>query len=157
MATSQDFVNWICSEALDPEFLMYALMAEGEGIKKFGRGTTHTTIYYPEVKALHICLPPIAEQIEIVRRCRGILPVVKRLEAVALSAQSKADRAPRAILQQAFAGELVPTEAEMARAEGRSFERAEELLTRSNDLRSLPVVGENKRRGRPRKSGSVGT
>jgi type I restriction enzyme S subunit len=24
MATSQDFVNWVCSEALDPEFLMFA-------------------------------------------------------------------------------------------------------------------------------------
>jgi type I restriction enzyme S subunit len=30
MATSQDFVNWVCSETISPEFLMYALMAEGE-------------------------------------------------------------------------------------------------------------------------------
>lgn len=26
MATSQDFANWVCSDALDPEFLMHALM-----------------------------------------------------------------------------------------------------------------------------------
>ncbi|UTG97462.1 restriction endonuclease subunit S [Sinorhizobium meliloti] len=45
MATSQDFVTWTCSEALVPEFLVKALIAEGEGLRKFGKGTTHTTIY----------------------------------------------------------------------------------------------------------------
>jgi len=29
MTTSQDFVNWVCSDALNPEFLMFAIMAEG--------------------------------------------------------------------------------------------------------------------------------
>jgi type I restriction enzyme S subunit len=34
-------------------------------------------------------------------------------------------------LSKAFSGELVPTEAELARAEGRTFETAEELLRRA--------------------------
>ena len=161
MATSQDFVNWVCSEALDPEFLMFALMAEGEGIKKFGRGTTHTTIYYPEVKALHICLPPLDEQVEIASRCRGILPVVERLEAVVMSAQSQAGRAPQAILRKAFRGELVPTEAELASAEGREFESAEKLLRRvtaSANATTSPESDETPRkRARPRKTAAVET
>jgi restriction endonuclease S subunit len=29
---------------------------------RFASGTTHQTIYYPEAKAFHVCLPPLAEQ-----------------------------------------------------------------------------------------------
>ena len=32
------------------------------------KGSTHTTIYFPEIRALHICLAPLEEQREIVRR-----------------------------------------------------------------------------------------
>ncbi|MBE2269346.1 MAG: restriction endonuclease subunit S [Anaerolinea sp.] len=62
MATSQDFVNWVCSDALDYRFLKYVLLAEKDSFLRFASGTTHQTIYYPEVKAFHICLPPKAEQ-----------------------------------------------------------------------------------------------
>ena len=41
-------------------------------------------------------------------------------------------RIRQSILAKAFQGELVPTEAELAEGEGRSFESAEELLRRIN-------------------------
>lgn len=66
MATSQDFVNWICSQRLDRQFLKHALLAEADALLRFGSGSVHKTIYYPEVKALHICLPPLSEQRRIV-------------------------------------------------------------------------------------------
>lgn len=47
MATSQDFVTWTCSPAMLPDFLKYALLAEGDDIRRFGKGSTHTTIYFP--------------------------------------------------------------------------------------------------------------
>jgi len=62
MATSQDFVNWVCSAALDYRFLKYILLAEREAFLRFSSGTTHQTVYFPEVKAFHVALPPIAEQ-----------------------------------------------------------------------------------------------
>jgi len=62
MATSQDFVNWVCSDALDYRYLKYVLLAERQAFLRFASGTTHQTIYFPEVKAFHIALPPIAEQ-----------------------------------------------------------------------------------------------
>lgn len=62
MATSQDFVNWVCSPRIDPRFLKYVLMAERDSLLRYAIGTTHQTIYFPEVKAFHVCLPPIAEQ-----------------------------------------------------------------------------------------------
>ncbi len=62
MATSQDFVNWVCSERIDYRFLKYVLLAERAAFLRFASGTTHQTIYFPEVKAFHVCLPPLAEQ-----------------------------------------------------------------------------------------------
>lgn len=62
MATSQDFVNWVCSPELDHRFLKYVLLSEQSAFLRFASGTTHQTIYFPEVKAFHICLPSPSEQ-----------------------------------------------------------------------------------------------
>lgn len=66
MATSQDFVNWVCSRNLDHNFLKYLFMAEGDDLLRFSSGAVHQTIYFPEVKAFHICHPAISEQKRIV-------------------------------------------------------------------------------------------
>ena len=67
MATSQDFVNWVCGEGINHHFLKFVLIAERNSLSMFSTGTTHQTIYYPEVKALHVALPPRPEQDAIVR------------------------------------------------------------------------------------------
>lgn len=90
MATSQDFVTWTCSEALDPDFLLKALLAEGDDIRKFGEGSTHTTIYFPEVKAFHIDLPPVAEQ-------RRIVTKIDSLSAKSKRARDHLDRIPKLV------------------------------------------------------------
>jgi type I restriction enzyme S subunit len=108
MATSQDFATWTCTGALLPEYLMYALMAEGEDIRKFGMGSTHTTIYFPAIRALHIALPPVEEQREIIARIEATFARADRLEAEATRARALLDRLESAILANAFRGELVP-------------------------------------------------
>ncbi|MDP3247960.1 MAG: restriction endonuclease subunit S [Polaromonas sp.] len=65
MATSQDFVNWVCGPELDHRFLKYVLLAERDSFLRFASGTTHQTIYFPEVKAFHIALPSIEVQRQI--------------------------------------------------------------------------------------------
>tara|TARA_R110002049_G_scaffold252319_1_gene427555 strand:- start:7014 stop:8264 length:1251 start_codon:yes stop_codon:yes gene_type:complete len=62
MATSQDFVNWVCSDDIDYQYLKYVLLSERAAFLRFASGTTHQTIYFPEVKAFHVCLPPLHEQ-----------------------------------------------------------------------------------------------
>lgn len=63
------------------------------------------------------------------------------------------EKLPQAILAKAFAGELVPTEAELARAEGRSYETAAELLERvrreagTKTAATGRAPGKGKRRG----------
>lgn len=62
MATSQDFVNWVCGPKLDPLYLKFVLQADRDALLRFANGSTHQTIYFPEVKAFHALLPPIEEQ-----------------------------------------------------------------------------------------------
>lgn len=62
MATSQDFVNWVCGPDLDPNFLRYLLMSESDSVRRFAYGSVHATMYYPDAKALHVLLPSLREQ-----------------------------------------------------------------------------------------------
>jgi type I restriction enzyme S subunit len=77
MATSQDFVNWVCGPKLEPDYLKYVLVAERESLLRFASGTTHQTIYYPEAKAFHVLLPPIEQQREILRT---LCPIDEKIE-----------------------------------------------------------------------------
>jgi type I restriction enzyme, S subunit len=66
MATSQDFANWVCGDRLDPDFLKYLFIAENAALDRFSSGSVHQTIYYPELKAFTVCIPPLEEQQRIV-------------------------------------------------------------------------------------------
>jgi type I restriction enzyme S subunit len=85
------------------------------------------------MRSLAIPLPPLSEQQEIVRRVESLFALVDRIEAQFVVGRKRVDSIAQSILTKAFRGELVPTEAELAKAEGRSFESAEELLTRISD------------------------
>ncbi len=67
-ASSQDFVNWVCTDAILPEFLMYALIAEGEDIRKFGKGNNSHNDLFPRSQSVPCCLPPLNEQRRIVAK-----------------------------------------------------------------------------------------
>ena len=53
-----------------------------------------------------------------------------RIEAKLAAARQRVERLTQAVLAKAFRGELVPTEAELARREGRDYEPAGVLLER---------------------------
>lgn len=109
MATSQDFVNWICSPAILPEFLMYSFLAEGrESLARFGRGTVHTTIYFKTVSAFHIALPPVAEQGRVVEALDDMLASVDRVEQTIQGLLSTVRQARGSLLDAALTGALVP-------------------------------------------------
>lgn len=55
MATSQDFANWVCGDDLDPEFLMFAMIASRKAIRDTATGATHKTIFMPALGSFHIC------------------------------------------------------------------------------------------------------
>ena len=67
MATSQDFATWTCGPLLRPRFLLLCLRAmRNDLLGRLAMGSTHKTIYMPDIQSLRIPLPPVDEQDEIV-------------------------------------------------------------------------------------------
>jgi type I restriction enzyme S subunit len=69
------------------------------------------------------------------------------------AARQWVDALSRAVLARAFRGELVPTEAELARRDNRPYEPAADLLARIRAERAqAPAGGTKPRRGRSKSS-----
>lgn len=88
MATSQDFVNWVCGAGISPEYLRYILVSEQETVRRFAHGSTHQTVYFPEAKAFHVCLPVRKEQdriAEVLGALDDKIAVNERIRNAALS------------------------------------------------------------------------
>ncbi|MEK6300670.1 MAG: restriction endonuclease subunit S [Acidobacteriota bacterium] len=102
-----------------------------------------------EVRGLRISLPPLTEQSEIVRRVEALFKLADQIEGGYRKAQAHVDKLTQSILAKAFRGELVPTEAELARREGRDYEPASVLLEsirtgRSNEAAAPPTARANR-------------
>ncbi len=106
MATSQDFVNWVPSRVINPDWLKWLFVAEKESLFRFGKGTTHTTIYFPEWLSLHLALPHKEEQTEIVRRVEQLFAYADQIEQRVKDAQARVNHLTQSILAKAFRGEL---------------------------------------------------
>ena len=70
MATTQDFANWVCGDKLVPEFLLFVFRSmEGE-FRRLMMGSTHNTIYMPDIQAFRFVLPSLEEQKQIIKHCQ---------------------------------------------------------------------------------------
>jgi type I restriction enzyme, S subunit len=105
------------------------------------------------IRDMSVALPPFPEQHEIVRRVEALFRLADAIEARVVAGAHQAERLTQAILAKAFRGELVPTEAELARQEGRDFEPAAVLLSRLKAARRLTAAApphRQTRKGRKR-------
>jgi type I restriction enzyme, S subunit len=121
------------SGRIDRRYLAYFLSAPNGGQRQFQilqRGATKVGLGLDDIRNVCIACPPIDEQHEIVRRIEALFELANSIEKRVEAATKRADRLTQAILAKAFRGELVPTEAELARREGREYEPASELLKR---------------------------
>ena len=98
----------------------------GEGQIGSTRGGFNTRL----LASLDVPLPPRQEQDEIIRIVKQYFLLAETIERRLRVATERAERLPQSILAKAFSGELVPTEAELAQTEGRSYETAAQLLMR---------------------------
>ena len=90
--------------------------------------------------------PRRTEQREIVRRVSALFALADGIEAKLAAARKRVDALTQAMLAKAFRGELVPTEAELARAEGRDYEPASALLERVRAERvATPKLGRRRK------------
>nr|WP_272884290.1 restriction endonuclease subunit S [Stutzerimonas stutzeri] len=122
MATSQDFVNWICSEGLEPRFLQYLLLAEGRNLLRFASGAVHQTIYFPEAKAFCVCVPSRSEQIRLITLLDEAFASIAKARANAEKKLQNAREIFESYLQSVFA----------TRGEGWLEKRLDEISTFSS-------------------------
>ena len=62
MATTQDFVNWVPTGRLVPDYLMWTFRAMKPEFDRLMMGSTHKTIYMPDVRQMRGPVPPLQEQ-----------------------------------------------------------------------------------------------
>ncbi len=116
----------------DPQYLLHVIQSSftQKLIDEESSGTAIPHISITSFGRFPIPLPPLAEQREIVRRVSALFALADGIEAKLAAARKRVDALTQAVLAKAFRGELVPTEAGLARAEGRSYEPASALLGR---------------------------
>ncbi len=82
MATSQDFVTWTCGPRLLPHYLLAVLRASRQDLLgRLAMGSTHKTIYFPELEALRVPLPPLQEQERAVEAVQRVQQETRELRA----------------------------------------------------------------------------
>ncbi len=66
MATTQDFSNWVCGPLIRSEFLLYVFRSMEQEFRRLVMGSTHQTIYMPDIRRFITPVPPCHEQDAIV-------------------------------------------------------------------------------------------
>lgn len=149
----------VLRDNVSPRFVMYALRTR-DVRRYFSKEATGTSdsmrnLSQPKMERAQFNLAPRAEQDRIVEKIDNLLghvdSIAKRMTR--LSRLIGPEDAPgirttklaEAVLEKAFSGELVPTEAELARLEGREYEPASVLLDRIKNMTATAPTGTRKR------------
>lgn len=124
---------------LDASFFAYSIgsMWSQNWLKEVAKGVTYTGINIEDLRLLPLPVPSLSEQREIVRRVEALFKLADVIEIKVSTATARAEKLTQAILAKAFRGELVLTEADLARREGREYEPAAVLLERIKRDRTL--------------------
>lgn len=139
---------------LDPEYLNLCLNTPAA--REFCRrvktdGVSQSNINAQKLRTFEVPFCDLLEQQEIVRRVEALFAFADRLESRLKKATAQVEQLTQSILAKAFRGELVSTEAELADAEGRTFESAADLLNRIANASADPPKAKTKRAKRTAK------
>ena len=129
---TQDAARLSIDSQLDTDYIALYLRCPNaqDRMKRAARGVAVRGVNIGDVRALQIAVPPRLEQSEIVRRVHALFALADEIERGIAAASARSERMTQAVLARAFRGELVPTEAELSRKEGREYEPASLLLER---------------------------
>jgi type I restriction enzyme S subunit len=129
-------------------FCLNTLYARDFCLKAKTDGVSQSNINAQKLGKFEVPFCPLKEQLEIVCRVESMFKYADAVEKLVAAATARAEKLTQAILTKAFRGELVPTEAELACREGRSFEPASELLSRIKSERETNKVPTSSYHGR---------
>ena len=143
---------------IEPYYLMFALqgnIAVKEQIQSQIRGQTRPGINGQILKRVAVPTPPLHEQNEIIRQVKALFKLGEIIEKRVAMAAARTEKVTQAILAKAFRGQLVPTEAELARREGLSYEPASVLLARISSEQKGKDLSETSRLNRRRQQSEI--
>ena len=126
--------------ALDDEFV--------SNLNPLQRGTSYPAVRNGDVLSCEVMLPPLPEQCRIVAEIEKQLTRLDASVAALKRVRANLGRYRASVLKAACEGGLVPTEAELARAEGRDYEPADDLLRRILAERRARWESQQNRRGK---------
>ncbi len=129
-------------------FLTHYLSEAVQRFRYESRGTTISGVTKRQLRELQVLLPPLPEQHRIVAEIEKQFTRLDASVAVLKRVQANLKRYRASVLKAACEGRLVPTEAELARAEGRDYEPADSLLERILAERRARWESQEKRRGK---------
>jgi type I restriction enzyme S subunit len=120
------------SLSVTPEWIYYRVRSEAfvQDVCADVQGVVYPAIRPADVRRHELPIPPKAEQRRIVDALESYLSRLDSAVGSLQAAQSKLKAFRASVLKAAVEGRLVPTEAELARKEGRSYEPAKVLLER---------------------------
>lgn len=104
-ATSQDFMTWTCGPRVVPMYLLYVLRAMKQEFRRLVMGSTHKTIYMPDIERLTVPLPPVDEQNAIVHAIAASTAELDSLVEVKLRLRRLLLERRRAVVSAVVAGE----------------------------------------------------
>ena len=130
------------------KYILYAIRATEEELRANSTGTTFEAIRGDDLRSHPLPVAPLPEQHRIVAEIEKQFTRLDASVEALTRVQANLKRYRASVLKAACEGKLVPTEAELARAEGRDYEPAHRLLERILAERRTRWESQEKRRGK---------
>ena len=135
-------------DGVPPKYVLYALRATEEELRSKSTGTTFEAVRGDDLRSNPLPFAPLSEQYRIVAEIEKQFTRLDASVAALKRVRANLKRYRASVLKAACDGKLVPTEAELARAEGREYEPADRLLARILSERRAQWEAQEKRRGK---------
>ena len=133
-------------DGVDPRWIFNAVQSRDfiETMEGFVQGALYPAVRPKDIRGYQLHVPPMEEQKRVLAELKKQFSRLD--EAVANLQRVKANlkRYKASVLKDAVEGRLVPTEAELARREGRSFETGEQLLEKVSERRRAAARGKRR-------------
>ena len=135
---------------LSNQYLAWFMQSQGyrNRVSTLAAGVNINNLKREHLEEIPLPLPPLPEQRRIVAEIETQFTRLDASVSALRRAQANLKRYRASVLKSACEGSLVPTEAELARSEGRDYEPSDALLERIQTERRARWESQEKRRGK---------
>lgn len=129
MATTQDFVGWIPSTRIRSKYLYYVLRAMKSEFRRLMIGSTHKTIYMPDIRGFRTPLPPVEKQDEIVQKLDATIDTYRKVHVRLLESIERLTELRASLITAAVTGQVDPDTYRRQGTTDRTLERIEQEMS----------------------------